>query len=44
MYKRQAVKAAEADVTERTKKLLSIRGKRTVDSLHKQLGLSLIHI
>ena len=34
-----AVKAAEAEVTERTKKLLSIKGKRTVDSLHKQLGL-----
>ena len=34
-----AVKAAEAEVTERTKRLLSIRGKRTVDSLHKQLGL-----
>ncbi len=34
-----AVKAAEADVAERMKKLLSIKGKRTVDSLHKQLGL-----
>ena len=28
-------------MTERTKKLLSIRGKRTVDSIHKQLGLTM---
>jgi succinate dehydrogenase / fumarate reductase, flavoprotein subunit len=31
-------KAVEAEVTERTNKLLSINGKRTVDSFHKQLG------
>ncbi len=28
----------EADVAERTNKLLSIRGKRTVDSFHRELG------
>jgi succinate dehydrogenase / fumarate reductase flavoprotein subunit len=31
-------KKAEADVAARTKKLLSIRGKRTVTSLHRELG------
>jgi succinate dehydrogenase / fumarate reductase flavoprotein subunit len=31
-------KAAKADVTERIKKLLSIKGKRTVDSFHRELG------
>ncbi len=31
-------KRVEAEVTERVKKLLSIKGKRTVDSFHKQLG------
>ncbi|MCW1921338.1 fumarate reductase/succinate dehydrogenase flavoprotein subunit [Luteolibacter arcticus] len=31
-------KATEAEVNERTNKLLSINGKRTVDSFHKQLG------
>ena len=31
-------KATEAEITERTNKLLSINGKRTVDSFHKQLG------
>ncbi|MCW1885927.1 fumarate reductase/succinate dehydrogenase flavoprotein subunit [Luteolibacter flavescens] len=31
-------KAVEAEVTERTNKLLSINGKRTVDSFHKELG------
>jgi succinate dehydrogenase / fumarate reductase flavoprotein subunit len=29
---------AERDVTERTKKLLSVNGKRSTDSLHKELG------
>jgi succinate dehydrogenase / fumarate reductase flavoprotein subunit len=29
---------AEAEVAERTNKLLSIRGKRTVDSFHRELG------
>src|SRR5512135_2388780 len=33
------VKAAEADVNGRVKRLLSVKGKRTVDSIHKQLGL-----
>ena len=33
-----ACKEAVAQVTERTRKLLSIRGKRTVDSLHRELG------
>jgi succinate dehydrogenase / fumarate reductase flavoprotein subunit len=32
------VRAAEAAVTERTKKLLSIRGKRTTTSFHRELG------
>ncbi|KAA0251477.1 fumarate reductase/succinate dehydrogenase flavoprotein subunit [Acidobacteria bacterium ACD] len=31
-------KKAEAEVADRMKKLLSIKGKRTVDSLHKELG------
>jgi succinate dehydrogenase / fumarate reductase flavoprotein subunit len=31
-------KEAEAAVTERTKKFLSIKGKRTVDSFHRELG------
>lgn len=31
-------KAAKAEVTERIKKLLSIKGKRTVDSFHRELG------
>src|SRR5205814_991825 len=34
-------KKAEADVRERTKKLLSIKGKRTVTSFHRELGLLL---
>jgi succinate dehydrogenase / fumarate reductase flavoprotein subunit len=29
---------AEADVAERTRRLLAIRGKRTVDSFHRELG------
>ena len=32
------VKAAVADVAERTRKLLSIQGKRTVASFHRELG------
>ncbi len=32
-------KQAEAEVNERTRKLLSIKGKRTVDSFHRELGL-----
>ncbi len=32
-------KKAEADVNERTKKFLGIKGKRTVDSFHRELGL-----
>jgi succinate dehydrogenase / fumarate reductase, flavoprotein subunit len=32
------VKRAEAEVEERTRRLLSIRGKRTVTSLHRELG------
>lgn len=34
-----AFKAAEKEVDERTKKFLSIKGKRTVDSFHRELGL-----
>jgi succinate dehydrogenase / fumarate reductase, flavoprotein subunit len=34
-------KKAEADVRERTHKLLSIKGKRTVTSFHRELGLLL---
>ena len=33
-----AFKQAEAEIDERTKKLLSIDGKRTVDSFHRELG------
>jgi len=33
------VKKAEAEVAERGKKLLAVKGKRTVDSFHRQLGL-----
>src|SRR5262249_20133016 len=33
-----AVKAAEADAHNRLKKLISIKGRRTVDSFHKELG------
>ena len=36
-----AVKAAEADVNERVTRLLSINGKRTVDSFHRELGRAL---
>jgi succinate dehydrogenase / fumarate reductase flavoprotein subunit len=36
-----AVKEAEASVNERLKKLLSIKGKRTVDSFHRELGLAM---
>lgn len=32
-------KAAEASVAEQTKRLLSINGKRTVDQIHRELGL-----
>ena len=34
-------KKAEADVRDRTQKLLSIKGKRTVSSFHRELGLLL---
>ncbi len=34
-----AFKEAEAAVTARTKKMLDIRGKRTVDDFHRELGL-----
>src|SRR5262249_38846231 len=37
----RAVKAAEKDVSDRLKKLLSIKGKRTVDSFHRELGLAM---
>ena len=33
-----AVKAAEAEAHERIKKLMSVKGRRTVDSFHKELG------
>ena len=33
-----AFKTAEADVSQRTKRLLSIKGKRTVTSFHRELG------
>jgi succinate dehydrogenase / fumarate reductase flavoprotein subunit len=33
-----AFRAAEADVQERIQKLLSIKGKRTTDSFHRELG------
>lgn len=32
------VKAVEQDVAQRTKKLLEVNGKRTVDSFHRELG------
>lgn len=34
----QGVKAVESEVSERIKTLLSIKGKRTVDSIHRELG------
>ncbi|MBI4852865.1 MAG: fumarate reductase/succinate dehydrogenase flavoprotein subunit [Acidobacteria bacterium] len=34
----QGVKQVESEVSERIKKLLSIKGKRTVDSIHRELG------
>jgi len=34
-----AFKAVESEVNARTSKLLSIKGKRTVDSFHRELGL-----
>jgi len=34
-----ACKDAERDATARIEKMLSVRGKRTVDSIHKELGL-----
>jgi succinate dehydrogenase / fumarate reductase flavoprotein subunit len=33
-----AFRSVEAEVTERTRKLLGIKGKRTVDSFHRELG------
>jgi succinate dehydrogenase / fumarate reductase flavoprotein subunit len=33
-----AVKQAEAEVADRTKRFLSMKGKRTVDSFHRELG------
>ncbi|RIK53166.1 fumarate reductase/succinate dehydrogenase flavoprotein subunit, partial [candidate division KSB1 bacterium] len=33
-----AFKQAESEVTDRIKRLLSIKGKRTVDSFHRELG------
>jgi succinate dehydrogenase / fumarate reductase flavoprotein subunit len=36
-----AVKDAEKEATERINKLLNIKGKRTVDSFHKELGLNM---
>jgi succinate dehydrogenase / fumarate reductase flavoprotein subunit len=33
-----AFRAAEAELTERTRKFLGIKGKRTVDSFHRELG------
>jgi succinate dehydrogenase / fumarate reductase flavoprotein subunit len=33
-----AVRAVEAEVAGRTKRLIAIRGKRTVDSFHRELG------
>ncbi|MFT5412471.1 MAG: succinate dehydrogenase / fumarate reductase flavoprotein subunit [Verrucomicrobiales bacterium] len=36
---REEFKQAEKDVAEKTAKLLSINGKRTVDSFHRELGL-----
>ncbi|MBC6947647.1 fumarate reductase/succinate dehydrogenase flavoprotein subunit [candidate division KSB1 bacterium] len=34
----EAFKQAESEVTDRIKRLLSIKGKRTVDSFHRELG------
>jgi succinate dehydrogenase / fumarate reductase flavoprotein subunit len=34
----QAFKAAESEVQQRTQKILGIKGNRTVDSFHKELG------
>jgi succinate dehydrogenase / fumarate reductase flavoprotein subunit len=34
-----AFREAEAQVTERTRRLLSIQGRRTADSIHRELGL-----
>ncbi len=34
-----ACKDAERDATERIEKMLAVKGKRTVDSIHKELGL-----
>jgi succinate dehydrogenase flavoprotein subunit len=36
-----AVKSAEKEVSDRLKRLLSIKGKRTVDSFHRELGLAM---
>src|SRR3712207_5306327 len=36
-----ACRDAERDAATRIEKLLSVRGKRTVDSIHKELGLML---
>jgi succinate dehydrogenase / fumarate reductase flavoprotein subunit len=36
-----ACKDAEREATARIKKMLSVKGKRTVDSIHKELGLML---
>jgi succinate dehydrogenase / fumarate reductase flavoprotein subunit len=38
---RAEFKQAEQDVTARIKKLLAIKGKRTVDSFHRELGLKM---
>ncbi len=38
---RAEFKQAEQDVTARIKKLLAIKGKRTVDSYHRELGLKM---
>jgi succinate dehydrogenase / fumarate reductase flavoprotein subunit len=35
-----AFKASEAEVNERERRLLSIRGKKTVDEMYRQMGLS----
>ena len=35
---------AEAGVQKEIDRLMGIQGKRSVDSIHKELGLSLIHI
>ena len=36
-----AAKAGIAEVSEKTRKLLALRGKRTVDSFHRELGLTM---